>query len=312
MKKTNLITTLALVVIVAIALSTATYAWYTSQSKVGTSDTTLYAATSTSASLAIDKTNDTLSTSTSIDLTMANTTTGISPMIPNAAPAETTTVAGFTFSTAVKNANGTFKTARQDATPAQSQEFYVINTNANKETKVNANVKFGDTTGYTKLTSKPFDWDTKYKEYYTSADNGETYTAIAVDVAPEWTETNTYYVRNDRLVAQLRVALFVCDANAAEATPKYFNTWASEASALTYVAPAVVDGADTWTANSVIAEVITDKTSLKPVAAAQELGTIAALGATKVQVVAWFDGMGLADALSGLGTIFTVEFEAVA
>lgn len=310
MKKTNLITTLALVVIVAIALSTATYAWYTSQSKVGTSDTTLYAATSTSASLAIDKTNDTLSTSTSIDLVMANTTSGISPMIPNAAPTATTTVADFTFSTAVKNANGTFKTARTAATPATSQEFYVINTNANKETKVNANVKFGDTTGYTKLTSKPFDWDAKYTEYYTSADNGKTGTAITGDVAPEWTE-NTYYVRNDRLVAQLRVALFVCDANAAEATPKYFKTWASAASADTFVAPAV-DGADTWTANSVITEVITDNTSLVPVAAAQELGTIAALGAKKVQVVAWFDGMGLADALSGLGTIFTVEFEAAA
>ncbi len=309
MKKTNLITTLALVVIVAIALSTATYAWYTSQSKVGTSKTTLYAATSTSASLAIDTTNDTLSTNTSIDLTMANTTTGISPMIPNAAPTAETTVAGFTFSTAVKNANGTFKTARQDATPAQSQEFYVINTNANKETKVNANVKFGDTTGYTKLTSKPFDWDAKYAEYY-SDENG---TAVAaVDgKAPEWV-ADKYYVSNARLVAQLRVALFVCDANATEATLKYFKTWASAASAETYVAPAVVDGADTWTANSVIADVITDKTSLVPVAAAQELGTIAALGAKKVQVVAWFDGMGLADALSGLGTIFTVEFEAVA
>ncbi len=308
MKKTNLITTLALVVIVAIALSTATYAWYTSQSYVGTSDTTLYAATSTSASLAIDNSHNPLSTSTSIDLTMANATTGISPMIPNAAPtAETTTVADFTFSTAVQNANGTFKTGRTTATPATSQVFYVINTNANQQTEVKANVKFGDNTGYTKLTSKPFDWDAKYNEYY-SDENG---TAVeAVDgKAPDWT-ANTYYVSNERLVAQLRVALFVCDANAAEATPKYLNTWASAADASTYVAPAVGDS-DPWIAGAQTT-VVSDTTSLKPVATEKTIGTIATLGAKKVQVVAWFDGMGLVDALSGLGTIFTVNFSAAA
>ena len=122
MKKSMFITTLAMVVVLVVALSTATFAWYTAQSTLTSTETSVYTATSTSASIALSSVSSNVTTvsNTSIDITMGanNVENGINPMIPAAAlttyTAATTTGA---FKTASINADGTFKANGANATP---------------------------------------------------------------------------------------------------------------------------------------------------------------------------------------------------
>ncbi len=297
MKKTNLITTLALVVIVAIALSTATYAWYTSQSNVN-ANTTLYAAQSTSASLAIDKEVVTSSTGakTSVELTLSGE---VQPMVPTAAPTNDST--SMSFITSPKNAEGKFTTASSSTAAATISKvgndtqtyFYVSNTDSTNNAKVKAYLSI-DADGYTRLKSQPADWATNGTQYYKKSTVDDKYTALSA-INTETFNATDYYVKNSTMASFLRVAVFVSDkyvgtlAGGSEAKTNWVASWEKDATIAT-----VFDGKQ-YTATTLG----TDGFSI---------GTIAKQSGVKVSIYAWFDGEGLVDALNGLGTAFTLNF----
>ena len=299
MKKTTLFTTLALVVIVAIALSTATFAWYTSQSQVQTGDTLIYAAQSSSASLAIDKTQVINSQNTSLALEL-NSDPGPMVWFSTAAPTSGTMLTDFdAFITspidAANKFTSTVSAANADpakiskAGGAEQEHFYVINTNANQDATVNVNVEF-NSSGYTLLKNKPFDWEGNQTGYY--SESAGAYSAVAADT--DWA-ANTYYVKNDKILGALRVAVFV--------DGKYLNTWGLNGKKVHY--------ADSLTQGSGYTTVFTDTNSYSVVSTAQSIGTVKAQTGAKIELRVWFNGNDLTDALSGLGSVFTLKFNAV-
>ncbi len=325
MKKTNLITTLALVVIVAIALSTATYAWYTSQSSAKAS-TTLYAATSTSASIAIDTTANANSANTSLTFTLNN---DVTPMVPTTAPAAGTTT--FTDMTAEKyfvgapiNAAGYFTAVGAKQTPATINKvtvadvdsavtsFYVINTNPNTDATVAVKVT-GNAEGYTLLKNKPADWaslnnktDAVSTKYFSVANDVYTGLTMGNTTNVKW-EANKYYVKNSELLAQLRVAVFQgTDGN-------LVGIWAGT----NVVATNYYAGTEAWKTatdenpTTAAAQMTKFDAIASGVAATTQQLSIAAQTGTEIKVIAWFDGEGLVDSLNGLGTAFTIEFNVV-
>ena len=90
MKKSMFITTIMMVVLLVVALSTATFAWYTAQSSVSVTSTSVSSASSNSASLVIDTAAAGIDASnSSITLT---TSQSIAPMIYHSASDPTTDV----------------------------------------------------------------------------------------------------------------------------------------------------------------------------------------------------------------------------
>ncbi len=87
MKKSMFITTILMVVLLVVALSTATFAWYTANSNAAVNDSVVYSAKSESAALAITGNLASLNSAdfnnTTVTLTMDNGTKGIVPMIPD-------------------------------------------------------------------------------------------------------------------------------------------------------------------------------------------------------------------------------------
>ncbi len=125
MKKSMFITTLIMTVVLVVALSTATFAWYTANTAVGATKVNVTSANSTTASLVIDNqvasANDTW---TSVDLTMTNAQGANVPMVYASADAElpsvgTTTFANFItkFVTFTRDAGSKFASPVATATP---------------------------------------------------------------------------------------------------------------------------------------------------------------------------------------------------
>lgn len=134
------ISTILMVVVLVVALSTATFAWYTSSTNATATDASLTAAHSDSANIAVGWTNDAVSTT--VDLTRLDTV-NVAPMVPDAVPeVGTTQFTGLTFKTATIDTQNKFanvatgnpwtishKDAEDDDTADTS--FYVINHNVN-------------------------------------------------------------------------------------------------------------------------------------------------------------------------------------
>ena len=308
MKKSMFITTLAMVVVLVVALSTATFAWYTAQSTLTSTETSVYTATSTSASIALSSVSSNVTTvsNTSIDITMGanNVENGINPMIPAAAlttyTAATTTGA---FKTASINADGTFKANGANATPTQISKvkagneaeatqtnFFVINTNANAATGVT--VLVSNITGYypvsgitdaSKFTAAQSQYTTLYKA------SGRGYTAAA-----EYEENTAYFRVEAALTGALRVAIF----NNAGNVVGVFSSTAS-----TYQYGTITEGAS----YSSIA------TTGDTVATAQTYeASLGAQTASECHIIAWFEGSLLTNQYAGGLAQFTVTFNAVA
>lgn len=119
MKKSMFITTIMMVVLLVVALSTATFAWYTSSSNASSTATKLSSATSNSANIALGWTTTAKTTSVSFD-----NGTGLNPMVPmwkneNAIVAPSTAIPTFVTGTLQRGADGTdvFKDNGGSATP---------------------------------------------------------------------------------------------------------------------------------------------------------------------------------------------------
>lgn len=146
------ISTILMVVVLVVALSTATFAWYTASSTGSASTGNLVAANSSSANIAVGWTSD--ATTTSITFANAKDEEGnpipvtVNPMVPAAEPSVTaeseTAYGNLTFQTAPMDATGKFGTV-STTTPwtvsdgAESNtktSFYVINHNVNASATV--------------------------------------------------------------------------------------------------------------------------------------------------------------------------------
>ena len=308
-KRSMIITTVLMVVVLVVAISTSTFAWYTAQSNVIATNTTVTSATSSSASLALDTTSSGAgATASSVTLTMNKV---VEPMIPGALPESTTTWDNFAtsdFQTAPVDNAGNFTSdgaptspaiiktvALGDGSASELDAFYVINTNGTNATNVNVTVNI-DTDGYTLLTTnKPNNWVTGFANYYTRTGTGsdsDPYVYTALTTVTDWAE-NTYYVKNSVIAADLRVAVFADD--------NYVGTWASTA-------------ADTYygTISNGSAGTLATKYTATASGTAISLGSFAALQGKKIQVAAWFDGVGLVVDDSGMPAVFNISFNAVA
>ena len=117
MKKRLLITSIVMMLVVAVALSTATYAWFTNSSSVTASSVTLSAATMDNAAIMISKTanNSGLSNLVSLD----SLTNALYPATPNAA--NTLTAQTPTFANLEIQGDGT---ATVKELPANTQSYY--------------------------------------------------------------------------------------------------------------------------------------------------------------------------------------------
>ena len=134
-KKSLFITTIAMVVLMVVALSTATFAWYVSSDAVSAETTTVSTATTNSANIAIGWTQDATSTTVSfVD------SAKLQPMAPQIKFGEGTQIADAKFYTAVQSINeaGT-KVFSQDGTSANpwtqkekdgtAETLYILNYN---------------------------------------------------------------------------------------------------------------------------------------------------------------------------------------
>ena len=311
------ISTILMVVVLVVALSTATFAWYTAQSSVMATDTTLTSATSQSASLALADNESAGANADGISVALTMTSAGsVSPMVPNAAyTTGTTTYAetvlgkgdGFPqiFYSAPVDISGKFTHNGQTATPAtiskitisnrsgaqspvSKDHFYIVNTNGTNTTGAQVAVNFV-TDGYTLIHERPNNWTTSYGSYFSK--EGDNYTALASETA--WTP-DTYYVENSKIAENLRVAVFSDD--------KLVNVWAWKNGAIAHYGTITQNNA-----GSALSEGATVQNET-----AVSLGDIAPLGSKKIQVVAWFNGVTMTIDDAGLPAIFSLTFSVVA
>ncbi len=134
MKKTTLFTTLALVVIVAIALSTATFAWYSANSDVTVNKINYKASTASSANLTISA-NSTVGDLT--EITFDEAANVINPsMLKNEISTSTVLGQGELFSILVDNQNKVTATA----TPTLIVKEFWVKNNGDAEAKVKATI----------------------------------------------------------------------------------------------------------------------------------------------------------------------------
>ena len=117
MKKRLLITSIVMMLVVAVALSTATYAWFTSNVSVTANSVTMTAGTSTSSALGIEWTAGTSGTgfnahyTTSINSVAPASTISATPGFQPAAPVELDVATAPVFKTAFINAQDAFQAA---------------------------------------------------------------------------------------------------------------------------------------------------------------------------------------------------------
>ncbi|MBO7177991.1 MAG: hypothetical protein J6V69_02710, partial [Clostridia bacterium] len=102
-KKSMFITTILMVAVLIVAVSTATFAWYTTTTGVNATNAAVSSASSESADIGIAWTNDLTTTSTSIDLGNGSP---VLPMVPTADVA--VGAAGIEFNTAPVDLAGKF------------------------------------------------------------------------------------------------------------------------------------------------------------------------------------------------------------
>jgi hypothetical protein len=294
------LTTIIMVAVLVVALSTSTFAWYTAQNNVAATNTTLYAASSSAASLGLDTANNGAnSTNSSVSLTL---TTDVVPMVPTALfSTETTKYSTVAFTTApVDNANK-FTAAGSPISPAKiasadvgsgaaaQDYFYIVNTNGTNAASVTVAVNI-ITDGYTLLKSAPANFTTAFGQYYTRTGTGTTedpYVFTALTEAKNWA-TDTYYVSNSTISGKLRVSVFSDDS--------YIGVWGDG----NIYYGEIANGA----AGTTSLTAMTGSSS----GAALSLGSIDALDGRKIQVCAWFEGTDLVVANSALASVFTIAF----
>ena len=147
-KKSMFITTILMVAVLIVAVSTATFAWYTATTSISATTAVVSSASSTSADIGIDWTANLATTSTSITL---DSESKVLPMVPTAAITEGATA--ITFNSAPINLDGKFTGSVTNPAPwtikhVEGEEpdqttytsFHVINKNYNEAVTVKMTV----------------------------------------------------------------------------------------------------------------------------------------------------------------------------
>ena len=144
-KKSMFITTILMVAVLIVAVSTATFAWYTASGRGEATSAELVAAESTAANIAVGWTN--AATTTSITLTSKN---NIAPAVPSAELTEGMLYSALSFKTAQLDNNANFQNVGDytniwTATDGGSNDgFYVINHNMNAAANVTMTCTIAD------------------------------------------------------------------------------------------------------------------------------------------------------------------------
>lgn len=148
-KKSMFITTILMVAVLIVAVSTATFAWYTASGSGSASQANLVAAESSSANIAVGWE----STASTTSVTFAETAAKVAPMCPTATPViGTTTYTAMTFNTQSLNAAGQFNgngdtnakawSVSDGAADTPKTSFFVINKNQNQEADVTMKINY--------------------------------------------------------------------------------------------------------------------------------------------------------------------------
>ncbi len=288
-KKSLFISTVLMVALMVVALSTATFAWYTAQSSATVTDTTITSATSSSASLVIDEeaAQSNMATNTSITITMND---NIKPMIINntAAPVVGTTTYDKFIAVDKIDPDG----SEGEQVAPLTGGFYTFN--VKNGTPVKYSGATSEATPAKIATVKGSSAEAQDNNYFYVTNVGGVATGIEATVNFDTAEENNKF---------LRVAIFVDD--------KYQGTWAN-GSYLTVeyadyahaTSATVADGLNVITHSSYSATA--SGTGIKVAS------SVASMTAIKVQIVAWFEGSLQQNSNAGTATTFSISFNAVA
>jgi hypothetical protein len=267
------VTTILMVVLLVAAISTATYAWFTSSSSVTASSATMTAATSSSANIGIGNTYAIASNGnfdnmpTQVVLDVAD---GMGPMVPISAPVSgTTPLSAFTFNTSTVGPTGLFTgtVTEPNASPT------TVGIGLSPEAAI-------ENGGNQIFTSELF------------------IAGKSADMVIQGAVVNFGGQNVDRL----RVAIFAQDWDGIATVGDYIyvGTWASGASATRYGAIVATNDSNAMTTYTATA----GGTPLT-------VGSIAETGGyIRIKVVAWFDGLALTNNNgAGQSATFSLLFE---
>lgn len=314
MKKSMFITTLAMVVVLVVALSTATFAWYTANTTVTATPTAAQSATSDAAAIAVETSAITAqSTGTSVTMTLTGT---IGPMIVTtdlsaAGNVNSTPV----FTTApVSNANtftsnGTPASAatiatvqdNNDANATNQAFFYVGNTNKDTTPSVKATVTIAG--GYIGTTvADAADFANKKSSLYT-ANAAKTVFTVCTDAS--YDENADYYVANANIATYLRVALYASDTDGTNTS--YIGTWALTNTDVAY--GSIVSGESGLSASN------SNISTYSAIASGSSTGSnafsLTGVDSKRISAYVWFDGCLLTATESQAYCTFAISFDKV-
>lgn len=306
MKKSMFITTLAMVVVLVVALSTATFAWYTANTTVQATTTAAQSASSDSAAIAIETSEITAnSTGTSVTMTL---TDAIAPMILTtdiSLPANSEVAPAFT--TAPVNNTNQFTTAGTSGTPATIgtvqdnndvaanttlHGFYVGNTNKDTDPEVKVTVTI-NSAGYIVSTPSADYFNAHKTDFYTTADH-ITFTACTNE--SEFNGGTTYYQSNANIAKYLRVAVY--------SAGKYIGTWALTNTAVSY--GTITSGTTGTVADNAN---INSFTAIDSGTASTNRIALTGVDSELITLYAWFDGCLLTATESNAYCSFNITFD---
>lgn len=317
MKKSMFITTIMMVVLLVVALSTATFAWYTAQSNVTVTDTLVTSASSSSASLVIDTQAATSveAAQSSVDLTVTGSANNV-PLIYYSAAAPEAGVAYNTFRDSFYTMNvtnggalvdsvtsttsaGTITTVKGSAENAATQNYFVLtNIGGNVVTSLKTTVTI-DAVNYVETTVAT---GASVAGLYTTNDG--TGTALGAGAVAEG--GTTYYTRTTN--NNLRVAVFAgADANSMVLKGVYGSNvkYTSAATSALVAGANANDALDQKDFGSLV------KASGSELEIATNLAASAGRGsAVYVSVVVWFEGSAMTNSIAGTAAHFTMNFAA--
>ena len=318
MKKSMFITTIMMVVLLVVALSTATFAWYTAQASVSVTSTSVSSASSESASLVIDTAaaNSIDAKNSTITLT---TDQSIMPMIYHSTSDPDTNVtygnfinsfytcvvdnAGYLAQDASTTSAGKIVSVKGSPAEAAAQNYFVL-TNVG-----------GRVLDSLKITVNTTHYTFKAKEVEageTTADLYETNDGSSVALPADSTNTTgakkTYYERIANSNDNLNVAVFAGSSSAASAmTLKavYGKAKYTKAELSNLIA---TKHAQTTFGNLDFGEL--KKTSGDEVVIATNVTANAGEGsAVFVALAVWFEGEGMENSMAGTTAQFTISFK---
>ncbi|MCR4727009.1 MAG: hypothetical protein K5753_07315 [Clostridia bacterium] len=307
MKKRLLITSIVMMLVVAVALSTATYAWFTSNSSVTASTIKITAQTSNASALGIGWIGSSAYGIASNSITATGPSTSFAPMVPAELTVNSTTSSlSFTGAT-IKSVGGNFvfNTDAGARTPytftdGTDEEFYVKNlSTANDVANLRMTITWAPGDTYTRATAF------KSGETYYTAGANNSYTAAEPQPTSGTFGDGTYYVKDTKDDDLVRIAVFARAAAKPESVQSsnyvlkgIFGKSANlDTEFGTVAANGDVEGLCT-TPRKTVTEI--------------NFGALAAEQQIDMVVIAWLDGVALNDATAGRVSSFSLDFAATA